>query len=253
MNSTLSTVSRIVKSKSLKLTAAAALFGIGLFPGSAFAVGDCDGFALSARGRRVSGDLRRNVAPHRIPAGTILQVTGRYVEFAVDLDSFTVLNYTLTGAPGRKQITPVRTVLFTSKTPQHGRVLTGSLFVDMNSEQLVLERSGPGISMKIQAKDCDQGGLFQMEPEPTTVERNRLASEYRYFARDTLSGRLFFTNGIVLGYDSPETASLIEAESGANTAVWTVADGGRIGMVVGEDADQAIAGARAMGTLIDFP
>ena len=29
----------------------------------------------------------------------------------------------------------------------------------------MIERSGPGLDMKIQAKDCAQGGVFQMEPE----------------------------------------------------------------------------------------
>jgi hypothetical protein len=42
----------------------------------------------------------------------------------------------------------------------------------------------------------------------------------------------------VLGYDSPQDATFI---SGTNTkTVWSVQDGGRIGMVVGEDAVEAL-------------
>lgn len=43
----------------------------------------------------------------------------------------------------------------------------------------MIEREG-SIDMKIQAKDCDQGGVFQMEPEPSTTEVNRLAPGFRY-------------------------------------------------------------------------
>jgi hypothetical protein len=48
----------------------------------------------------------------------------------------------------------------------------------------------------------------------------------------------FFTNDVVLGYDSPQTASTIFADE--TTAIWQVQDGGRIGGVFGEDAVQAL-------------
>ena len=44
----------------------------------------------------------------------------------------------------------------------------------------MLERSGDGQDMKIQAKDSQQGGLFQMEPEPGTMERDTLGPDFTY-------------------------------------------------------------------------
>ena len=35
----------------------------------------------------------------------------------------------------------------------------------MKEEDVTLQRTGTGLSMKVQAKDCAQGGIFQMEPE----------------------------------------------------------------------------------------
>ena len=72
-----------------------------------------------------------------------------------------------TRAPTPLDITGgVRTVVFARKTPDHrGLVLTGNLNVELKETGIELSREGPGLSMKIQAKDCAQGGLFQMEPE----------------------------------------------------------------------------------------
>ena len=89
-------------------------------------------------------------------------------------------------------------------------------------------------------KDCTQGGVFQMEPSPTANETNTLAPGFRYCYQATPSSPLFFTNEVVLGYDSPETASLLSGGAGGSQAVWEVIGGGRIGMVVGGDADEKI-------------
>jgi hypothetical protein len=106
--------------------------------------------------------------------------------------------------------------------------------LDISAEGVVLERSGGGQDMKIQAKDCVQGGLFQMEPEPGLRERNTLGDAFNYTVQPPGEERLCFTNGSVPGYDSPELATLID--NTAKVATWQVAAGGRIGMVIGEDA-----------------
>jgi hypothetical protein len=55
--------------------------------------------------------------------------------------------------------------VFASKTPDHrGLSLTGDMRIKLNGEKLVLQRTGPGLEMKIQANDCAAGGIFQMEP-----------------------------------------------------------------------------------------
>ena len=108
--------------------------------------------------------------------------------------------------------------------------------LEINAESLVLQRSGGGQTMKIQAKDCHQGGLFQMEPEPGTVEVNTLGAGWRYMGVAPGSSRLCISNGRISAYDSPELATLMGFTD--QQARWRVASGGRIGFVIGEDAIQ---------------
>jgi len=121
-----------------------------------------------------------------------------------------------------------------SKVPLHGKTLTSPVSLQISNESVVLERSSGGQDMKIQAKDCQQGGLFQMEPEPGTRERNTLGSDFSYTSQPPGEERLCFTNGHFPGYDSPELATILSHTD--RVATWRVASGGRIGMVIGEDA-----------------
>jgi hypothetical protein len=108
--------------------------------------------------------------------------------------------------------------------------------------------------MKIQAKDCTTGGLFQMEAESddaaTTTYEHELASGFAYFDPDPATSRTFFSiggtaAGASLGYDSPELATRIAPALGApvsgTIARYAVQNGGRMGMVVGEDAREGLA------------
>src|SRR4029079_10366116 len=106
-----------------------------------------------------------NVSAASLPS-TFL-VKGKYVEFTVDAATFGLYNWTLTGAANSLDITGgKRTVVFSSKLPDHrGLVLTSDVTVDSFGESIVISRDGPGLSMKIQAKDCANGGLFQVEVE----------------------------------------------------------------------------------------
>ena len=59
-----------------------------------------------------------------------------------------------------------RIVAYAGKVPDHrGLTLTNAASLRAARRGLELERTGPGLSMKIQAKDCANGGIFQMEPE----------------------------------------------------------------------------------------
>ena len=98
----------------------------------------------------------------------------------------------------------------------------------------MLERSGDGQDMKTQAKDSQQGGLYQMEPEPGTMESDTLGPDLTYTSQAPGDERLCFTNGRFAGYDRPELATLVSNTE--KVATWQVASGGRIGMVIGEDA-----------------
>lgn len=104
-----------------------------------------------------------------IPAaqfGDMFAVRGRYAQFDVRSADFAVLDQAFTGAANPLDITGGRfTPVFASKVPDHrGLVLSSAIAVEIRGEDLVLQRTGIGLSMKIQAKDCAQGGIFQMEP-----------------------------------------------------------------------------------------
>jgi hypothetical protein len=200
--------------------------------------------AVPAHAGRDSGAFRVTLSDGRafsgkravtipVARGTIALVSGTYVEFLVDLDTFAVGSYTLTGAPSPSDITGGRrTVIFERKVPEHGSLLTSNLTLKLADEQLELRRSGPGIGMKIQAKDSTQGGIFQMEPSRTITYVHRLAPGFEYFT-DRL-GRTLLTDLTLVGRESPEAASLVDRT--ATAARWRVQGGGRMGMVLGEDA-----------------
>jgi hypothetical protein len=103
-------------------------------------------------------------------------VRGRYVEFDIGLADFAIFDFTFTGAPNPLDLTGGRrTPVFASKIPDHrGLKLTSGIDVKVEGGDLVLSRTGSGLSMKIQAKDCAQGGIFQMEPERADGTRTRI-------------------------------------------------------------------------------
>ena len=105
-----------------------------------------------------------------VPSNTLsasFRVQGKYVQFDVDSDTLGIRNYTMTGAPNQLDITGgVVTPVFASKLPDHqGLTLNSALAVELNDENVEIQRTGAGVSMKLQAKDCATGGLFQMEVE----------------------------------------------------------------------------------------
>jgi hypothetical protein len=119
--------------------------------------------------------------------GSQFQVKGKYTEFTVVSATFETLHYTLTGAANPLDITGgVRTEVFASKTPDHrGLTLSGDMTVELSAETLLIERTGAALSMKIEASDCANGGLFQMEPQrgdgATTNFTHTLAAGVFYF------------------------------------------------------------------------
>jgi hypothetical protein len=262
----------------------------------------CDGggFALiRPDGSTVSGDQKRSVAA--APFGQRFLVKGRYIEFQVDVPTFGVRDWALTGAPNPLDLTGgKRTAVFASKVPDHrGLALAGDLTVEIKGADIVLQRSGPGLSMKIQAKDCATGGIFQMEPQrgdgTATTFTHVLADGAFYFdnpsVRDrlgeripcsgilpdgsavacqganadgtvTVTARVNFANDVsrsFVGRDSPQVATRIEtgcANQIANplhpgsvnhcggVSQWSVASGGRMGQVMGEDSTEIAPSAK---------
>ncbi len=128
----------------------------------------CEGGGFSIvlpGGTTLAGDVDTSVPASSL--GSSFLVRGKYVEFNVVSATFGITNYTFTGAPNPLDMTGgVRTPVFARKTPDHrGLSLTNAMTAELKDGDVVIERSGPGLDMKIQAKDCANGGLFQMEPQ----------------------------------------------------------------------------------------
>ena len=126
-------------------------------------------FSGSSTGTPVIRATDREVT-RTIPAATLgatFRVQGRYNQFVVRASDFALFDYAFTGAPNRLDMTGGRlTPVWESKVPDHrGLSLSSPITVELEDEDLVISRTGTGLSMKIQAKDCAQGGIFQMEPE----------------------------------------------------------------------------------------
>jgi hypothetical protein len=177
--------------------------------------------------------------------GNTLLVRGKHVRFDVNLSTGAVRNWTLTGAlnPGRLVTQP--TVIFTEKTPLHGQTLTTTERLRNDKGDLVLIRTNGVVTVKIQAKDCAQGGVFQMEIErddkPSTRVRHVLAPNVFYFdnpnfrAREgevvkfsnsagqttniTITPRINFASDAfakLVGRDSPQAANRVQHSTCTN-------------------------------------
>ncbi len=114
-----------------------------------------------------------------IPAarfGDRFAVRGRYTQFEVRSVDFAVFDQSFTGAANELDLTGGRfTPVYASKIPDHrGLSLSSAISVELKEEDLSLQRTGSGVSMKIQAKDCAQGGIFQMEPERSDRTATRI-------------------------------------------------------------------------------
>jgi hypothetical protein len=170
--------------------------------------------------------------------GNTVLVTGRHVQFDIDALTMAVRNWTLTGAPNPGRLVDRPTVIFLEKTPLHGALLTETGRLRNDNGDLVFTRTNGVVSVKIQAKDCAQGGVFQMEIErddaPSTLVRHVLAPAAFYFdnpnfrAREgdvvrfsnsagetmdiVIAPRVNFgsdTSSLLVGRDSPQAATRI--------------------------------------------
>lgn len=276
-------MTRFFPSSSSLSRALAALALVGLAgTASAATSAACTGGGFTALG--YSGKSKIDVPASKL-TGRFL-VKGKYVEFEVDPNTLAVYNVVMTGAANSLDMTGgVRTPVFASKVPDlRGDKLADKMRMELKDGGLELRRSGKSVDMKIQAKDCAQGGIFQMEVEredgqPTLVTHTLATSttnanltpfyfdnrNFRNREGDVLpfgdttikvTARVNFGNDFsskFVGRDSAQLATRRQEPTCQNGIVnrngqivnvqhcgavsrWDVQSGGRMGMVMGEDA-----------------
>ncbi len=237
-----------------------------LVPGPASASGGDDGgtegtagasaggdFAVTVNGRTTDPAAGREARLRDVTPSGPIAVRGRHVTFTIDPATLGVRDYTLTGAPDPQRMVTVPTVVFAAKTP----VLTAAQLrgvriseLRLRDDVLVVRLTTAAGAFKVQAKDAPQGGIFQMEQEfGTAVEYVHTLGPGLFYFVNEYTGKVNFGDGVaadathqmLLGKDSPQVATKLEQT--ATTTRWSVASGGRMGGVLGEDSIELSAGA----------
>ena len=226
-----------------------------------------------ASGATLSGAQTTTIPAAQVGAGFTVQ--GTNIRFGVRGSDFSVRDYTFIANATPGNMTAGTDVnIFAEKTPDlQGSTLTGNVSVELGGADLTISRAGSAAAIKIQAKDCTQGGIFQMEPSRTdggkTVVTHRLAASAFYYDNPNFRARIGTTVPFVekdgsitqlpvtarvnigsdiaprfVGRDSTQVATRIAQPGCANAfgtqcggiTLWSVDSGGRLGGVMGEDA-----------------
>lgn len=206
----------------------------------------CDGggFKVITNGKTLSGEIKGTT----IVPGSTIAIRGKFQEWDVEPATLSVRHFVFTGAANKLDMTGgVRTEAFAAKLADlRGATLTSPLSVELGKDGTIrLSRTGSGVSMGIQGKDCANGGIFQMEPEradgTATTFTHVLGAGQFYFNNPNFaavgSPRVNFANDVsrnFVGRDSPQVATKLSQNG--TTTTWSVASGGRMGQVMGEDA-----------------
>jgi len=243
-----------------------------LVPGTAAASGGDDGvtaedgggdggaaegnFVVTVNGRAHDPAPGRETRLRDVTPSGPITVRGTHVTFRIDPATLGVHDYTLTGAADPQRMVTAPTVVFASKLPVLSAAQLRSVRIAelrLSDGVLVVEFSTAAGKLKVQAKDAPQGGIFQMEQEfGTTVEYVHTLGAGVFYFTNEYTGKINFGNGIaaesgpaahqmLLGKDSPQVATKLFQD--ATTTRWSVASGGRLGGVLGEDAIELSAGA----------
>ncbi|WP_205844046.1 hypothetical protein [Nakamurella deserti] len=211
-------------------------------------------FAVTLNGTVYNPAAGQSVSVKSVtPRGTIA-VRGRNVGFDLDPATLGAYAYTLTGAPDSQRMVTAPTVVFASKVPTLTAAQRSGVSIrelQVRDDTLVLIFQTAGGKLKIQAKDGAQGGIFQMEPEfAAPVEIVHTLGAGLFYFVNPFTGKVNFGDGVdavagshqmLLGKDSPQVAT--KTFQDATVTRWSVASGGRMGGVLGEDAVELSAGA----------
>lgn len=230
------------------LAAAGGATVAGATPAAAATSSACstEGFTVTMPDGTAAGAKGAKTSTAAMAADARIRVRGTYVEFDVAPVTGAVYDYTYTGAANPASMTAgVRTPVMASKTLDLGPVLRGDVEVRTDKGDLVILARGGGAKVKVQAKDCATGGIFQQEVEASraVVATHVLAPGMAYFV-NPYTGKVNFGDGADFrGKDSPQVATRLS--QGETTTTWSIAPGGRMGQVLGEDAVELSAGATA--------
>lgn len=194
------------------------------------------GFTATLDTRVYSGTTDALI-PGTQAAGRTLVVRGTYAEFAIDLDTLTVSDYTLTGAAGRNtQLAGRRTAVFSAKVPEHGTTLTSDVSLRIANNQIVVVRAGAGqtadVTMKVTARDTDVGDALQMESSRAISFRHEIAPGFEMMGDQR--GGVLLVDGPVVVREAPEPARLSAIDEAQGITRWKVPAGGRVGTILGE-------------------
>ena len=228
------------------LAAAVAAFAT---PAAHAAVSDgCAGGAYSVtlpNGKRLAPGVSGKFTLSQL-AGGRLQVRGTYNQFDVDPATLSVFDYALTGAPNPFDMTRGRfTPIWASKIADlGGSRLDKEIEIrpyDSAGSGLVIRAAGRNVKMKVQAKDCATGGVFQIEGErddSLPLKFTHTLAPGAFFYTNPVTGKVNIGNGdLLVAKDSTMGAS--GRVTGEGVSTWTVQAGGRMGFVLGEDAVEA--------------
>jgi hypothetical protein len=263
--------SRTSRRRGLGLLAAALTAATLLVPGVAAAGGGDDGgggedggggavvgdFAVTVNGRTYNPSAGRETRLQGVAPTTPVVVRGVHVTYRIDPATLGVYDYTLTGAPSAERMVTEPTVVFAGKVPVLSAAQrTGVRIADLRlrDDVLVVQFTTAAGKFKVQSKDAPQGGIFQMEQEfGTTVEYVHTLGPGLFYFVNEYTGKINFGDGVdavasgsgahqmLLGKDSPQVATKLFQD--ATTTRWSVASGGRMGGVLGEDSIELSAGA----------
>ena len=210
-------------------------------------------FAVTVNGRTSNPAAGRDYRLGDVTPSSPVVVTGRNVGFRIDPSTLGVYDYRLTGAVNPERMVTAPTVVFASKVPVLTPAqLAGVRISDLRlrDDTLVVTFSTAAGTLKVQAKDAAQGGIFQMEQEfGVPVEFVHTLGAGVFYFVNQFTGKVNFGNGVdadathrmLLGKDSPQVATKLQQT--ATVTRWSVTSGGRLGGVLGEDAIELSAGA----------
>jgi hypothetical protein len=266
MNTMLETATAVARNARLKTAIAAGSVlalasGALIFSASAEAKAAANGdFAVTISGTTYNPAPGKDVKFKDLTATGRITVRGINVGFDIDPTTLGVYNYTLTGAPADDRMVTSPTVIFASKVPvltpaQAANAKVSEL--EVKDDNLVVTLSTAAGKLKVQAKDAPTGGIFQMEPEfAGNVQLVHVLGPTVFYFVNPFTGKVNYGNGLdpvtkaqsatgyhqmLLGKDSPQVATKLFQDG--TTTKWSVAPGGRLGGVLGEDAIELSAGA----------